>query len=355
MIFNIFQKLLPTGMLAFRNELKQNSRNISPGWYFIRYPYAIRIGSAVPVSVKEDFSERLFRVGGITGFISKLYTMLFSLLRIRHSAGQPAPAGRTLIKLSMLGHLMIFDFEQRIVITKYREAGLAARIAEYASMEPGYLPALHVEYDGHSTIQSPMVKGVNLYSSGPEIRIERFRGILGYFLERIEHTCTRGSYMTTGEACDFIDRNTRDYFPDELKRQLSAHHDQIVQLLTSIPVIFSHGDLHSENILVCEDTTVVIDFEHCCRMHAFYDLVYNPFDGFIAGYDTTFFDEMCRGNFDREYRAIFRSYIEDGPVYLTDVIFAFILCRAERGRLYPKVTLERINPLLNQLQDNRIA
>jgi Ser/Thr protein kinase RdoA (MazF antagonist) len=73
--------------------------------------------------------------------------------------------------------------------------------------------------------------------------------------------------------------------------------DQIVQLLTSIPVIFSHGDLHSENILVCEDRTVVIDFEHCCRMHAFYDLVYNPFDGFIAGYDTTFFDEMCRGTF----------------------------------------------------------
>jgi hypothetical protein len=213
MIFSIFQKLLPTGLLAYRNELKQNSGDISPGWYFIRYPYAIRIGSAVPVSVKEDFSERLFRVGSISGFISKLYTMLFSLVRIRHSAGQPAPAGRTLIKRSMHGHLMMFDFEHGIVITKYREAGLAARIAEYASMEPGYLPALHVEYDGQSTIQSPMVKGVNLYSSGPEIRIERFRGMLGYFLERIEHTRTRGTLYDNRRSLRFHRPEYQGLFP----------------------------------------------------------------------------------------------------------------------------------------------
>ena len=355
MMFSQFQKLLPTGLLAYRNELKQNSGDISPGWYFIRYPYAIRIGSAVPVSVKEDFSERLFRVGSIGGFLARLYTMLFSLVRIRHSTGHPAPAGRTLIKRSMHGHLMMFDFEHGKVITKYRDAGLAARIAEYASMEPGYLPTLHVEYDGASSIQSPMVKGVNLYSSGTEIRIERFRSLLVYFLERLELSRSRGTYMATGEACDFIDRNTKDYFPDELKHQLSERRDQILKILTSVPVIFSHGDLHSENILVCEDRTVVIDFEHCCMMHAFYDLVYNPFDGFIAGYDTTFFYEMCRGTFDSEYRAIFRGYIAEGPVCLTDVLLAFILCRAERGRLYPEVTLERLNHLLNELLNIRIA
>lgn len=355
MILSVIRKLLPTGLLAFRNELKQNSGDISPGWYIIRYPYAIRIGSAVPVSLKEDFTDRLYGLGSISGFISRLYTMLFSLVRIRHNAGHPGPAGRTLIKRSMHGNLMMFDFEQGKVITRYRDAGLAARIAEYAFMEPGYLPALPVEYDGKSTIQSPMVKGVNLYSSGPEIRIERFRSLLGYFLERIELTRTRGTYMTTGEACYFIDRNTKDYFPDDLKRQLSDRRHQIVQILTSVPVIFSHGDLHSENILVCDDRTVVIDFEHCCRMHAFYDLVYNPFDGFIAGYDSTFFDEMCRGTFDQEYRSIFRSYIEEGPICLTDVFFAFILCRAERGSLYPEVTLERLNPLLNHLLNVRIA
>lgn len=355
MISRLLNKLLPTGLIAYRNELKQNSGDISPGWYFIRYPYAIRIGSEVPLSVKEDFSERLFGTGNIKGIISRLYTMLFSLVRIRHSSGHRGPADRTLVKRSMHGHLMMFDFEHRKVIIKYRDAGLAARIAGYASMKPGYLPTLDVEYDGKSTIQSPMVKGINLYSTGPDVRHEHFRTLLGWFLERIEATRTYGTRMTTDEANVFFDRNTKDYFPDELKRQLSERRDQILNILTSVPVIFSHGDLHSENILVCDDGIVVIDFEHCCHMHAFYDVVYNPFDGFIAGYDTSFFDEMCRGTFDREYRAIFQTYIEDDPIWLTDVIFAFILCRAERGRLYPRAALDPLNPLLNQLRNVRIA
>ncbi|TVQ09682.1 MAG: hypothetical protein EA364_13545 [Balneolaceae bacterium] len=353
MMFSLFNKFLPQGLLAYRKELKQNSGDISPGWYFIRYPYAIRIGSAVPVSVREDFSERLFSVKSISGFIIRLYTMLFSLIRIRHSGGQPVPANRTLIKRSMHGHLMMFDFNHKMVIIKYRDAGLAARIAGYTSMEPGYLPVLKVDYDGKSTVQSPMVKGINLYSTGADVRYERFRALLGYFLERIEATRSRGRYLTAAEAADFIDRNTKNYFPDELMRQLSARREQITRILTSIPVIFSHGDLHSENILVREpaadvkpgEDLVVIDFEHCCHMHAFYDLVYNPFDGFIAGYDTSFFDEMCSGTFDREYRAIFRFYMPDAPPDFMDVICAFIICRAERGRLYPTDKLDNVTAL----------
>ncbi|MFU8858784.1 MAG: phosphotransferase [Cyclonatronaceae bacterium] len=337
--------MLPTGLIAYRKELKQNSGDISPGWYFIRYPYAIRIGSEVPLSVKEDFSERLFGVGSIKGIISRLYTMLFSLVRIRHTAGHNGPADRTLIKRSMHGHLMMFDFEHGKVIIKYRDAGLAARIAGYASMEPGYLPTLDVEYDGKSTVQSPMVKGINLYSTGPDVRHEHFRNLLGYFLERIEATRIHGTCMSDDEANAFIARNSSGYFTDDLMLQLSERRHQILRILTSVPVIFSHGDLHSENILVCDDRIVVIDFEHCCQMHAFYDVVYNPFDGFIAGYDHTFFDEMCRGVYDREYRGIFRTYMPVGSIDFMDVILAFIICRADRGRLYPVDKLQNISAL----------
>ena len=348
---SLYQKYRTSSVSYLKEAIKENDELLMPGWYIINQPFARKIGSDLPDAVKVDYPY-LLKPKSAKGFLLNLMALLFCMKRVSQPPVNANRKSYSLIYRSAKGDLKMFDLKRNVILVRFQSPSKLNRVKEFYSSNQ-YLPLNMIQFESGNRYTEPVINGVPSFYASDHIQLELYRNLLERFIGKIDEIKKNNFsiFWNVGEANDFFERNIRHIESEDLVSKMNARKSFIEACAVSCPLIFTHGDLSSSNILINGKEYVVIDYEHSSLRHLFHDIINLPFNGMIVGSETVYDRHNFVLNFRDELELMMDKLSVSDGVQLQDLIYIHILQRAADGNPYNAEASSRaVNELLPCLE-----
>lgn len=266
------------GKSSLKAQLIEHQPLMQPGFYWLDSSVAYRLGSPRPLALRNSKRYRLsiaqYPLGArVVRLIDALTPPAFYYLSPhetpKESGGQHLlSAGSTRYK--------IFNILEKTVSTYFSDATLLESYQSVANTHRRYLPVLvpiPTPPSQPSGLVEPLIDGVTFSEAGAKRRRIIFDALLDAYAKTAQNT----AYTTMPRAVveKAISALQEREIPESLNAAISTHRSAIINCLTTSPLIPSHGDLYSKNLLVTDEQFYLIDLGYQLRnLPYFYDLLY---------------------------------------------------------------------------------
>jgi hypothetical protein len=338
---NIAKKIFPISSIHHKQEVLNTKPFLKPGWYFINYPFAYKIGSKIPQSAKELFKENFLRGDNLLWKSRSIFSLLFGWVRVR-SIGEDQIYD--FLYYSKRGYVKLFDNDRKKIKIDYKNEEVA--INTYRLFESNlYLPLNKTVHKEGAVTEVDLIVGEPLILKSLEDRLAVYEQILNSFIEKLDEICKNSVYWEMDEAKAFFDLQLQN-FTDITRKRVLARKPQILKCLTKCPLIMTHGDFCASNIIMASKGPVIMDFEHAKLRHAFYDVVSFPFNTVLLDEEYSLTVEDVKLRYWDKFNIIIGKLFSDKSIEVCDLVYIFLMHRSNDGSSYPKEVIEeRLNTL----------
>lgn len=212
------------------------------------------------------------------------------------------------LMLSREGDIKVFDYRNQKVLVFPSTKDKYIRIVNSYYLLSLHLPIVNMEINNDNKFYTEaLAQGITF----SKVKVERQFEVVIQLLDCYLSNSALHSF-NNNEARNIFNNVIKINFESSVKELLKENNKDIVSLMQSMPLIFSHCDLFGNNIIVDVDSFKVIDIEKACIRPVFFDVIHLVVTEYFEGNKLLLLDyvsKKLRYYFKGSIRVLFLSYL----------------------------------------------
>lgn len=266
-------KFMRGDKFTVQRAIKQHADYLKPGWYIFNGTSAYRCFSDLPLSIKKETKSgkrlevRFLKLRFIYRIVEYVVPPL-GLIYINKQYKLTASGSLLLLRSKSL---KIFDFKNKTVYT-WRSSELESEnIYKSYKLFSKYfsIPSIKI-MDDKVGLEEEYINGLTFSQISKSERLNFFFKLVDGYKKLINSSVyERYAIMRIEDLLSSVEKNSRSR---HLLIAVKNRAELVNKILNESVWIWSHGNLHPNNLLIKRDKIYVIDLESICRRPFFYDL-----------------------------------------------------------------------------------